>query len=247
MAQRYARLYRDGPKGVLFNTPVMIKWILLALYHSAVIVIICIYVVPIGGLPIDMGLAEFGWYSMFFTIYICNIKLVHAVDMFFWWISWGMIFFSVLCFPLMYLVFGHGANMVGTEDAPFPLAAIENNNFWIGILLITSLSSLPELLMNYHNRRYHTSFHDLAQEVEQIPWYRKQSLLAGNDRDLQPIHPKLDELDEKLWMQETKGIGTSEDDHGTGTDFSMDNHTSLAHGATFRNKQSMFGKVPHPM
>jgi phospholipid-translocating P-type ATPase (flippase) len=240
MSQKYSRLYRDGPKGVLFNAPRLLQWLCMALYHSILIVLVCLYIVPVGGLPIDMGLAEFGWYSMFFTIYVCNIKLIHSIEMWFWWITFGFVFSSLLAYPLVYYVFGHGAGMVETEDHPFPNAAFFNTNFWIGFLFITSLALIPEMIFNFFKRRYATTFHDLAQEVEQLAWYRLKCKQAGEDMALYPVHPQLDALNNKLWEEETKGIGQSQDDHGTGTDFSMDDETSLAHGTTFRKKQKHF-------
>ena len=125
----------------------MIRWLSIALYHSVLIVVVCLYIVPDGGTPADMGLAEFGWYSMFFTIYIANIKLVHSINIWFWWISLGMVFFSVLAFPLLYYIVGHGLDFVETEDAPFPLAALTNLNFWIGLLFITFLSLVPGTIL----------------------------------------------------------------------------------------------------
>ena len=249
MAIRYARLYRAGPNGEHFNGVVLAKWMIFALVQSILIVIICIYVTPMGGTFIDMGLAEFGWYGMFFTCFVANIHLMHTIQMWFWWcvvflfffissflhvfsmcavmcsfmfnfvpdffsffsslpspliffffrISIGMIFFSLFCFPMIYIVLGHWVGMVQTEDAPFPSAAFSNPNFYVSLLVLFGFIILPELLLNSFARRFRTTFHLLAQEVEQLSWFQKQSQEAGDDYSLQPIHKELDNLDKILW------------------------------------------------
>ena len=145
----------------------------------------------------------------------------------------------------MYIVFGHGLNMVETEDAPFPGAALINPNFYLALVILSGCVVLPELFINSFKRRFRTSFHAVVQEVEQLGWFQKQSQMAGDDFSLQPVHKELDVLDKLLWEGETKGVGESFEPHGTGADFSIDNNTSLAHGDTFRRKQTQFmQKIP---
>ena len=151
-----------------------------------------------------------------------------------------MIFFSLFCFPMIYIVLGHWVGMVQTEDAPFPSAAFSNPNFYVSLLVLFGFVILPELLLNSFARRFLTTFHLLAQEVEQLSWFQKQSQEAGDDYSLQPIHKELDKLDKLLWEAETKGVGESEEPHGTGADFSIDDATSLAHGTGFRKRQTRF-------
>ena len=85
MALRYPRLYREGPARAHFNLAVVTKWLVLALYHSVAVVVVSVYISPEGGSEIYMGLAEFGFYGMYFTILVVNVKLAHAVEMWFWW------------------------------------------------------------------------------------------------------------------------------------------------------------------
>ena len=66
---------------------------------------------------------------------------------------------------------------------------------------------------------------------------------AGSDSSLQPVHKELHAMDAKLWASETKGEVSSQEVHGSSTDFSMDDDTSLANGEKFRTREKHFGKV----
>lgn len=241
-ALRYTRLYRDGPKGNLFNVTVMSRWLLVAFVQTIVILWVCLYVVPEKGTIQSMELAEFGWYSMSVTIFVCNIQLFHAIEMWFWWTGFTMVLCSLLAFPLLYGIMGHGWGLIATEDSPFPLQAFQNVNYWMGLSLTLACVLLPESFLKATNRRFYTTFHDLVQEVEQINWFSKQMCVAKDNEELLPVHKKLDALDRMLWKVETKGEGESKEDHGTGHGFSMDDATSMVKGDTFRNRQERFGK-----
>merc|ERR1711871_843952 len=177
---------------------------------------------------------------MYFTILVVNVKLAHAVEMWFWWVAISIPFFAVLAFPLAYLIIAHPLKWTETPDAPFPQQSWTNANFWLGCFAMYLLTVAPELIMNAIDRRFRTTFQSIAQEVEQLGWYKKQmkQFISGL-ADL-PVHPELDALDAKMWADETKGEGTSTQHTGTGQDFSMDDYTSMETAASFRHKHRQF-------
>lgn len=237
MVQRYPRLYRSGHAGEHFNAKVILLWMGYAIYHSFIAFYAAMYIAPEGGHTSTMGLAEFGFYGMYFTIIITNLKLSHATEMWFWWIIFALFFFALLAYPLVYVIFGHPLQLSETPDAPFPLQGLKNINFWLALLAMTVAGVVPEIIASAYQRRFRTTFQNLCQEVESLRWFRKQQDLASLGKAEFPVHKALDELDEKLWKAETKGVGTSSDneDH-TGKDFSMDDYTSMATGNHFRIK-----------
>ena len=85
MVQRYPRLYRSGHAGDHFNTKIILVWMMYAIYHSFIAFFAAVYIAPEGGHTSTMGIAEFGFYGMYFTIIITNLKLSHATEMWFWW------------------------------------------------------------------------------------------------------------------------------------------------------------------
>jgi len=85
MALKYTRLYRSGPNGLLFNMNILLTWLFISIVESILVLIVCLYIVPSSGTIYDIGLSEFGWYSMSFTIFVCNIQLFHSIEMWFWW------------------------------------------------------------------------------------------------------------------------------------------------------------------
>ena len=112
----------------------------------------------------------------------------------------------------------------------------KNGNSWLALAALTIACALPDMVWSGFSRRFRTSFQHLAQEVEQLKWYK----LAMNNyhRGLGdiPVHKELDELDKKLWRDETSGQGTSNGYEHTGKDFSMDDYTSMKNASTFRSK-----------
>ena len=149
----------------------------------------------------------------------------------------ALIFFALFAYPLVYVIIGHPLQLSETPDAPFPLQAFKNYNFWLALLALTVAGVVPEIIVSAYQRRFRTTFQNLCQEVESLPWFRKQQELASLGKANFPVHKRLDELDEKLWKDETKGVGTSSgSDNHTGKDFSMDDYTSMATGNRFRVK-----------
>jgi|TARA_B110000208_G_C11439751_1_gene310355 hypothetical protein len=132
--------------------------------------------------------------------------------------------------------------MVETGDFPFPQAAFINVNYWIGLCIVFVVCVLPQAFAASLRRRFRTTFHDLAQEVEQLSWYRKQIKRAKGQIDLMPIHKELDQLDRKLWEAETRGEGESNENEHHGMAFSMDDDTSTAKAEMFRLRKKKFEK-----
>lgn len=247
MAQRYPRLYRSGHKGELFNSKVILVWIGYAVYHSFVAFYASFYMAPEGGHTSTMGIAEFGFYSMYFTIIITNLKLCHSTDMWFWWISTSLVFFALFAYPLVYIIIGHPLQLSETPDAPFPMQGLQNPNFWLGFLALIFAGVIPEMVVSAFQRRFRTTFQNLCQEVERLKWYRKQQARAMLGQAEFPVHEGLNKLDADLWKSETEGIGVSDEsrEEHTGKAFSMDDDTSLAAGDAFRKKAFKHSKATH--